>query len=210
MQELPDDSTETQRLLNRVRSGDSGAVNRLFARYRGYLREVIEMRLDARLRRRIDASDLVQETQLEATRRLKEYIAEEPIPFRLWLRRIARDRLGMAQRRHFEAAQRAMNREIPLSEHSSLQLVDQLLAGGSTPSQHIAKQEEARRIRRALGQLSEADQEILLMRNFEQLTNDEISCVLGIEPAAANMRYVRALVRLSKVFHKDDQTESEA
>jgi RNA polymerase sigma-70 factor (ECF subfamily) len=210
MQELPDDSTETQRLLNRVRSGDSGAVNRLFAHYRGYLREVIEMRLDAQLRRRIDASDLVQETQLEATRRLKEYIAEEPMPFRLWLRRIARDRLGMAQRRHFEAAQRAMSREIPLSEHSSLQLVDQLLAGGSTPSQHLTKQEEARRIRRALGQLSEADQEILLMRNFEQLTNDEISCVLGIAPAAANMRYVRALVRLSKIFHKDDQTESEA
>jgi RNA polymerase sigma-70 factor (ECF subfamily) len=75
------DSTETRRLLARLRAGDAGAFEELFARQRAYLHQVIDMRLDAQIRRRVDASDVIQETQIEAARRMAEYLRRRPMPF---------------------------------------------------------------------------------------------------------------------------------
>jgi RNA polymerase sigma-70 factor (ECF subfamily) len=208
MKEEPTDSAETQELLRQARSGEPGALEQLFARYQTYLRRIIEMRLDTAIRRRLDASDVLQETQMEATRRLADYMKREPVPFRLWLRQIAHDRLLKARRMHVGTHQRSIAREIPLPDNSSLQLVRQLAASGSTPSQHIAKKELAGRVRRALGKLPDADREILLMRTFEKLSYEEIGYILGIEEAAANMRHVRALMRLSKILHDNGLTGS--
>src|SRR6516162_11391849 len=133
MDELPPDETETQRLLQQVRGGDRLAFEQLFTRHRPFLRQIIEMRLDPRLRSPVDPSDVVQETQLEAFRRLDDYLQRQPMPFRLWLRKTACERLLMAQRQHVGAARRAVGREVTLPDASSLQLAQQLLAGGSTP-----------------------------------------------------------------------------
>lgn len=209
MEKNPADPAETQKLLKQVRSGKHGAFDRLFERYRAYLHKVVEMRLDAKLSQRLDASDVVQETQMEATRRLKDYLEREPVPFHIWLRQIAHDQLLMARRRHVEAARRAVTREVPLPARSSMELAQQLLAGGSTPSQHIAKKEQAQRIRKALAELPELDREIVLMRNFEQLSYEEIGYVLQISPATAKMRHVRALLRMSKILHENGLTESQ-
>ena len=98
MTDLWDESSETQRLLRDARAGDAEAAGRLFARYRGVLRRQIEMGLDPRVRKRSDASDIVQETQLEAARRLDEFLTHRPVPLGLWLRRIpgARSSLSTA------------------------------------------------------------------------------------------------------------------
>jgi len=180
----------------------------LFARYQTYLRQIIEMRLDTEIRQRLDASDVLQETQLEATQRLADYLVREPVPFRLWLRQIAHDRLLKARRKHIGTHRRSIAREIPLPDNSSLQLVHQLVVSGSTPSQDIAKKELTGRVRRALGKLPDADCEILLMRSFEKLSYEEIGYILGIDKAAANMRHVRALMRLSKVLRENGLTGS--
>ena len=100
------DRSETQVLLNEVRAGNDAVFSRLFARHRAYLRSVVDMRLDPRIRRRLDASDVVQETQLEALRRLKDYLREPALPFHLWLRKLACDRVGMLRRHHVEALRR--------------------------------------------------------------------------------------------------------
>ena len=203
-----DESAETQRLLEQALAGEPGAAGRLLARYRSCLQRQIEMRLDERLRRRVDASDVVQDTQLEAARRLEDYLAERPVPFGLWLRRIARDRLVEAWRRHAGAARRAATREVMLPDHSALQLAQQLVAGGSTPSEHVARKERARCVREALGQLPEVDREILLMRDFEQLSYAQIGQMMEIEPAAARSRHARALLRLGRTLHQRGITES--
>jgi RNA polymerase sigma-70 factor (ECF subfamily) len=200
MDEVTPDTAETQRLLDLIRAGDRRAFERLFAEHRPWLYRVIEMRLDPRLRSRLDASDVVQETQLEAFRRLADFLQRRPMPFRLWLRKTAQERLLMLQRQHLEAARRAVGREVPLPEGSAFQLAQQLLAGGSTPSQQLHRQEHARLVHQAVAQLSEADREILIMRNLEELSNQEVAQVLQIDPAAASQRYGRALLRLRKVL----------
>jgi RNA polymerase sigma-70 factor (ECF subfamily) len=194
------DCAETQRLLEQVGAGDRLAFEQLFTRHRPFLRQVVELRLDPRLRARVDPSDVVQETQLEAFRRLGDYLERRPMPFRLWLRKTACERLLMAQRHHAGAARRAVGREVPLPDASSLQLAQQLLAGGSTPSQRLDREEVAGRVRQALALLSENDREILLLRNLEMLSNQEAANVLQIDPAAASQRYGRALLRLRKLL----------
>ncbi len=167
------------------------------------------MRLDPKVRPRVDPSDVVQETQLEAFRRLADYLERQPMPFRLWLRKTAYERLLMVQRHHLRAARRAVGREVGLPDRSSLQLIQQLLAHGSTPSQHLAGRELASRVRQAVAQLSETDREILLMRNVEALSNQEVAQVLQIEPATASQRYGRALLRLRKLLLASGLMESQ-
>src|SRR5262249_42518961 len=98
MDEGTPESAECQRLLQQVRTGDPRALECLLSMHRAYLRQLVELRLDPRLRARVDPSDVVQEAQLEAVRRLPEYLREPALPFRLWLRRLAQARLGMPWR----------------------------------------------------------------------------------------------------------------
>jgi RNA polymerase sigma-70 factor (ECF subfamily) len=208
MPEVTPDSAETQRLLRRIHGGDRQAFEKLFARHRPYLRQIVDLRLDPKVRARVDPSDVVQETHLEAFRRLPDYLERRPMPFRLWLRKTAYERLLMLQRHHLQAQRRAVDREVALPDRSSVQLFRQLLAPGSTPSQQLARAELARRVRQAVAQLAEIDREILLMRNLEGLSNHEVAQVLEIEPAAASQRYGRALLRLRKFLLAGGFSES--
>jgi RNA polymerase sigma-70 factor (ECF subfamily) len=210
MQESIPDSTQTQRLLQQVRAGDLQALDQLFARHRPYLSQLVELRLEPKLRQRVDPSDVVQEAQLEATRRLEAYLRQPVMPFRLWLRQLAQDRIGMLRRFHRGAARRAVGREVALPERSSLMLAQQFLAPGATPSQQLDQQELARRVRQAVGQLSEPDQEVLLMRTFEGLSFEEVAYTLQIDPAAARKRHGRALLRLGKILAAAGLKESQS
>ena len=209
MPQVSPDSSETTRLLDQVRDGDRDAFEKLFARHRPYLRQVVSLRLDPKLRARVDASDVVQETHLEAVRRLPDYLERRPMPFRLWLRKTAYERLLMIERHHVDAQRRAVGREVALPDRSSLQLFGQLLAAGSTPSQQLSRAELARRVRQAVARLADIDKEILLMRNLEGLSNHEVAQVLEIAPAAASQRYGRALLRLRKLLLAGGLSESE-
>jgi RNA polymerase sigma-70 factor (ECF subfamily) len=200
MSAIADDSAETAGLLDRAGAGDRAAFERLFALHRPYLRKVIELRLDRRLRARLDPSDVVQEAQLEAFRRLPDYVARRPMTFRLWLRRTAQERLLMLRRFHLGAARRDAAREEPWPDDSSLQVARHLLAAGPTPSQECAGRERARQVHEAVARLSAADREILVLRNLEGLSNAEVAEVLQVDPATASRGYGRALLRLSEVL----------
>jgi RNA polymerase sigma-70 factor, ECF subfamily len=203
------DSAHTQALLARAQAGDRQAFEELFARYRAYLRQVVELRLDAPLRARVDPSDVVQETQVEVFQRLADYLARRPMPFRLWLRKTAQERLLKVRRHHLETARRAVGREIALPDHSSLLLAQQLAAGVLSPSQQFGQAEVARRVRQAVALLAEADQEVLLMRHFEGLSNQEIGQVLDLDAGAVSKRHGRALIRLQQLLAEGGVTESQ-
>jgi RNA polymerase sigma-70 factor (ECF subfamily) len=194
------DCEETRRLLERVRAGEREAFEQLFAHHRPTLRRFVERRLDPRLRARIDPSDVVQEAQLEGYGRLPDYLHRDPMPFRLWLRKTAYEQLLKARRRHLEAARRSVAREAPLPDQSSLQLAERLVDSRPTPSQELSREEVVRRVREAVGQLPEADREILLLRTFEGRPYDELGCRLNLDPVAARKRYGRALLRLRKLL----------
>jgi RNA polymerase sigma-70 factor (ECF subfamily) len=209
MGEVQRDDAETQSLLQQVQTGDRQALDQLLVKFQGYLHQFVELRLDPKLRSRVDPSDVVQEAQMEAVRRLPDYLDRPPMPFRLWLRQIAYDRILKMRRHHVETARRTVERERPLPERSSLLLAQQLLAAGSTPSQQLSQRELARRLRQALAQLPEADREVLLLRNFEGLSNLEVSYLLGIEPGTVSKRHGRAMLRLHKILFEGGLTESQ-
>ena len=94
------DSSQTQELLTQARQGDAAAVNALLERHRAALRRMVDLRMDRALPRRVDASDIVQDVMVEANRRLTEYLSNPSMPFHLWLRHMAKDRLIDAHRRH--------------------------------------------------------------------------------------------------------------
>ena len=108
------DGPQTEELLNRVRDGDGEAINQLLDRHREALRRLVAQRMDPVLQRRVDASDIVQDVMVEANRRLKNYLNDPAMPFHLWLRHMAKDRLIDAHRRHRVAKRRSLDREQPL------------------------------------------------------------------------------------------------
>ncbi len=209
MAELTPDSTQTRDLLRQMQAGNRRAFDQLFAEHRVYLRQFIELRLDHKLRARVDPSDVVQETQMEAYRRLEDYLERRPMPFRLWLRKTADERMQKLRRQHVEAARRAVHRELRIPDQSSLQLAQQLFAPGSSPSRQLSRREVARRVSQAMAQLSEADREILMLRNFEGLSYEEVGFLMEIDPAAARKRYGRALLRLQKFLFESGLLESQ-
>jgi RNA polymerase sigma-70 factor (ECF subfamily) len=207
--EAQPDSQVTRDLLQQVRAGDRQAFEQLFARHQAYLLRLAELRLDPRLRSRVDPADVVQEAHLEALGRLDAYLQRPALPFRLWLRQLAVDRALKARRHHLGTARRTVCREVPLPEQSSLLLAGQLLAAGPTPSQQLNVQELAARLRQALAQLPETDREMVVMRHFEGLSNHEVACLLGIDPATASKRHGRAMLRLHRILFERGLTESQ-
>jgi RNA polymerase sigma-70 factor (ECF subfamily) len=198
--EPANDSTETNELLRQAAGGSRQAFDRLFGRHQLDLHEFIARRLDPRVRARIDPSDVVQETQLEVLRRLADFLQRQPMPFRLWLHKTAYERLLMLHRQHIGAARRAVGRELPLPDRSSVLLAQQLLAPGSSPSGQCDRRERVRRVRQVVAQLPEADREVLVMRDLDGLSYQEVGCLLEIDPAAARKRHGRALLRLHQLL----------
>ena len=207
--EIQSDSAETRDLLQRAGAGDRLAFEELFVRHRPYLRQIVELRLDPRLQARVDASDIVQETHLEALRRLESYLRQRPMPFRLWLRQIACDYAQKARRRHLGTVRRTLVRETSLPERSSLLLASQLSAPGTSPSHQMKSGELVERLRDGIGRLSAADREMILLRHFEGLSNQEVGCLLGIDAATASKRHGRAMLRLHRILFEGGITESQ-
>jgi RNA polymerase sigma-70 factor (ECF subfamily) len=209
MAEPEPDSFETERMLQQLGTGNEQAFDQLFGKHRSALRRFVALRLDPRLRPRVDPSDVVQETQLEAFRRLPDYLERRPMPFRLWLRKTAYERLLKTHRHHAETARRSVAREVALPDDSSLLLGQQLQATGPSPSEQLAQRELIRRVRQAVSRLPDMDREILFMRYFEEQSYHDLSCVLEIDPAAARKRYGRALLRLRELLYESGLPESD-
>ena len=195
-------SDETQSLLDRAKNGDQAAFEALFRRHREKLLRAIALRMDRRVATRVDASDVLQETYLEAFRRLPRYLQEQPMPLYLWLCWLAREKVLALHRRHLGAEKRAVTHEAPpLPADSSATFVSAVIAGHEpSPSQALAKAELAERLRLALGQLDDDERDLILWRHFEQLSARDTAQLLEISEAAASKRYIRAVERLRTIL----------
>jgi RNA polymerase sigma-70 factor (ECF subfamily) len=199
------ESEKTQELLANAKRGSDEAVGKLLSRHRDALRRLVQMRLDKKIQRRVDVSDIVQDVLLEANRRLQTYLKEPKMPFHLWLRHMARDRIIDAHRRHRASAKRSVDREKPLAstssvDRSTMELAAQLCDPAITPAAAATMRELARRFEAAIDELDERDREVLMMRHFEHLTNQEVALALKLTEPAASMRYLRALRRLRNLL----------
>ncbi|MGE3313689.1 MAG: sigma-70 family RNA polymerase sigma factor [Planctomycetaceae bacterium] len=205
------DSLTTNELLHEAGAGNARAVDRLLDRHRQALLQLVRYRLDRKIATRIDASDVVQDVLLEASRRLADYIKSPEIPFHLWLRGLARDRMIDVHRRHRLAERRSVDREqhqaSTSNNRSGFDLMGALGDPGITPAAAAIRRELAVRFRDAIDQLDELDREIVLMRHVEMLTNSEAAQALGLSAPAAGMRYLRALRRLRDLLGPQESME---
>jgi RNA polymerase sigma-70 factor, ECF subfamily len=202
MDKTPGDSTDP---LDRLRGGDRGALAALFEQHRDRLRRMVELRLDARLRSRLDASDVVQEAFLDVAGDLDAYLADPKLPPLLWLRLHVGRRLTTMHRQHLGTKMRDAGLEISLyqgalPEASSAALASMLLGRETSPTQAAQRAERLLRVQEALNSLEPIDREVLALRHFEQLGRAETAQVLGITQEAGAKRYFRALKRLKDVL----------
>jgi len=193
-----DESDRTDRLLEAAEMGDESALNHLIEMHRDYLRRVVNLRMDQALRGRVDPSDIVQETQMVANKRMQDFLQRRPTSFKLWLRGEAIQQVGAQYRRHVQADRRSVRRECSISDASGVMIAEQLLSG--TPSKILDRRETADQVRDAVESMPKNDREILLLRYVEGLSNAEASEVLTIDPASARKRHGRALKRLLSVL----------
>src|SRR6266851_7177756 len=191
---MDNNSTDTVRLVERVRAGDWTALNEIFARHRDRLRRMVEMRLDWRLQARIDASDVIQDAFLDVTTRLEEYLQNSAVPLFLWLRLVVGERLTRLHRQHLGAQMRDAGKEVSLYRDAlpaagSAALAARLLGKHTSPTQAAVRAERMLRLQEALNTLDAIDREVLSLRHFEQLSRTETARELGIEEGAAAKRY---------------------
>jgi RNA polymerase sigma-70 factor (ECF subfamily) len=192
------DSAASQ-CLARARSGDAEALSQVLAEFAPRLERMVLLRMDARHARQFDAADVVQDALVEATRRFDEWRAQADFPLHVWLRLLTAQCLARAHRR-LHQEKRDVARELP--ESAAAQCVSAAGAAEWWVSTHTSPTQAARRnelrdgVRAALDQLDELDREVLTLRLFEQLTNEEAAAELGVEPAAASKRFARALQRV--------------
>lgn len=168
---------------------------------------MIAVRLDRRLFRRLDPSDVVQETLVEATQKMSDYLNTRQVPFYPWLRRLAWENLVRLHDHHLRAQRRSVVREafslLTLPDESAIQLVDRLAATGMAPDQRVLQAELKSRALSALSQLPDNDREILVLRYLEQLSNSEIAVTLGLTDGAVRVRHTRALARLVQLVNSE-------
>lgn len=198
------DSDQTSVLLERVAAGNPAALDRLLRLHRGYLRRVVQGRMEPALSARVDASDVVQETQFVIAKRIGDFIKRRPTSFRIWIRQKVLEQLVDQRRRHIEAEKRSVLKEQNMSDVSSMALARKLLA--ETPSKILRKIELQEQVRGFIEQLSENDREVLSLRHVEGLSNSEDADILEIDPNTARQRYGRALRRLHQRLAENDMS----
>jgi RNA polymerase sigma-70 factor (ECF subfamily) len=196
---------EPDDLVKRAAGGDQQALAQVFAHYRDRLRQMVQLRLDRRLQGRLDPSDVLQEAYLDFARRLPDYARSPDMPFYLWLRFLTGQRLVDLHRQHLGAKMRNAAHEVSLyrgalPQASSVSLAAQLLGRLTSASRAAMRAETQVRVQEALNSLDPVDREVLTLRHFEQLSNDEAAAVLQISKSAASNRYVRALKRLKDLL----------
>ena len=198
-------STRADSLVERLRSGDRAALAELFELYRDRLLRLIDVRLDRKTLARVDSADVLQDAFIDAASRLDHFFSRPDGSIGVWLRLIVLQRIQLVVRHHLLTGKRDARREVAFGgETGSMPVggIAQLLADSITsPSQVMARGEAVSMVEELLEEMSDTDREVLMLRHFEQITNEEVAEILGISTKAASNRYIRALKRLQTLIH---------
>lgn len=198
---VPNDESRLERLMMLSREGDRVAFAELCELRRKRLSSEVQRKMDPRLMARVDPSDVIQEVFLDADQRLAEMKVVD-IPLIAWLRFLCNQKLVDLQRKHIGAQRRSVQREMQRKaiDFTLDSIAEFLVADLTSPSNQVHRQDMADRVRLLLAELSPLDREILVLRHFEEMTNQEVAESLGLSCNAASNRYVRALRRFRAVL----------
>jgi RNA polymerase sigma-70 factor (ECF subfamily) len=192
-------------LLTAARDGDQQQLGLLLQLYRNYLTVLASTELDARLRRRISPSDVVQEAMLGAYRDFHRFRGGTEGELLAWLRQILVHRLHHAYDQHIRAGCRDLRREVSLDridrslERSAVRLAQVLVDGGESPSSPIGRRESALELADRLARLSPDYREVIVLRNLQGLSFEEVAEQMGRKPGAVRMLWLRAIEKFREI-----------
>ena len=199
---MPDSSNDM--LVERLSQGESSVLAELFASCRNRLKQMVSFRMDRRLNGRVDPSDILQEAYIDATQRVDHFLKIYPqMSIYVWLREVTTQRLIDVHRKHLGTQKRNVDNEVSINRRgsqTSTSLAVHLVGHLTSPSQIAIKLELMNKLEEALDGMDAIDREVLALRHFEELTNNEVAEVLDIQKSAASNRYIRALTRLKSIL----------
>ena len=201
------DETRYDPLIQQALAGGEAALAELFDKHRPRLKRMVMLRMNYRLQGRLDASDVLQESYLDLAQRLPEYVKQSKFPFFLWLRLVTGQRLAKVHNKHLGAAMRNADLEVSLNRQAMPQastffLASRLIGTFTSVSQQAMRAEMQVKLQEVLNTMKSNDREILALRHFEELSNEEIAQVLGITKSSASKRYMRAIMRLREALEQ--------
>lgn len=189
------------RVLNALRQGDATAQGDVLLRYRPWLNLLARLEIDTQFQGKFDASDIVQQTLLEACRDLPQFRGQTEAELLAWLRQILAHVMAHEIRRYVGTQQRDLAREVSLEQslaQSSRRLGDLLAGSESSPSRQAVRHEQEVLLAEVLARLPEDHREVIVLRNLEGLSHEEVAQRMGRSVGAVRMLWVRALARVRK------------
>jgi RNA polymerase sigma-70 factor (ECF subfamily) len=202
-------------LIDQARCGATDALGQLLESYRNYLHLLATTQIDSKLRAKIGASDLVQETMVGAYRDFAQFRGHSERQLLAWLRRILINRLHVFVQRHVLAEKRDVRREIPLEEigaalsrstaclDAGLLLADR----GPSPSSHVIRRENVVLLADHLADMSAPYREVIVLRNLHGLCFDEVARHMGRTTGATRMMWLRAIRQLRQRMMEGENQE---
>lgn len=197
----PSDDGRVASLLTRARAGDTAALDRLFEMCRNYVALVARTHVESRLRAKVDASDLVQQTFLEAYRDFSRFHGGTEAEWLGWLKQILSHNAADFVRRYCQTGKRQAGREVRLDnpfDSAGPDGLANLAARGESPSQELLRKERELQVADALSRLSADHREVIVLRNLQRLPFDEVAQRLGRSRPAAQMLWMRAMKSLEQ------------
>jgi RNA polymerase sigma-70 factor (ECF subfamily) len=197
-----DATPRPQDLLMAARGGDVDGLGRLLEAYRHYLRILATTQIDRRLCARVSPSDVVQETLFEAHRDFVSFRGATEHEFIAWLRQILVNNLARTVERHLIAGKRDVRREVSLDgtrtalERSSARLRSLVIDSGHSPSAAAQQREHAVILADVLAEIAEDYREVIVLRNLEGLSFNDVAKRLGRTSGATRMLWLRAIEQL--------------
>ena len=192
-------------LLEQARAGDEAALGQLLELYRNYLRLVARALIGQALRVRLDASDLVQETFLKASREFGQFLGSTEPELTAWLRQILVRTLSNQAKHHRRQVRNYQRQESleAMLDRSSAAVHHALAAPSDSPSAHAVRREQAVLLADALEKLPAHYREVFILRNLEHIPFDQVAARMGRSPGATRVLWKRTMDRLSLLLREN-------
>ncbi len=181
-------------------------MGQLLQSCRTYLLAIGESELSAELRIKVSPSDLVQDAFAEGQRSMPNFYGSKPEEFAAWLRGILMHKLAHARRTYLGTAARDLAREERRPNHSSILALADRIIDEDTPSRDAMRAESDRAVRAALARLPDPYREVILLRNFELITFEDMSRILDRSEGAPRALWLRAMKHLKRELNGHDAT----
>ena len=197
-------------LIRKARGGDADCREQLFGLCRSYLGFVARAQVESWLRAKVDASDVVQQTMMEAHRDFERFEGQTEREWLAWLRKILAHNVADFVRHYRGTAKRQARREVPIRRGSGSSVVGGVpepAAPDATPSQEFLRLDNELRVAAALAELPSDYQEVIVLRNLQRLAFNDVAEQMGRSRPAVQMLWMRAIRKLQEAVGEEEEND---